>query len=155
MIPITCPRCKLGGSVPDAIAGKKAKCPRCNEVFVAPGIATKDMVLPKGPSPSQSVHIKAENKSLTRWLILLAVAGSVMLGGCVILGLFFGVLAGSANNSRCILCGKEFYLSDEYRGNPSEFIVIKRCPRCDTEATPRTFFSTYAEAHGIARQPEK
>jgi len=36
-----CPKCKTGLAVDDELAGRKAKCPQCDEVFTIPCVTSE------------------------------------------------------------------------------------------------------------------
>lgn len=39
---ITCPKCNNAGDVPDSMAGKKAKCPQCQNRFIIGGFEIEE-----------------------------------------------------------------------------------------------------------------
>ncbi len=48
-ISVVCPKCTKKLNAPDALAGKRAKCPQCTTVVVVPGIGVNAGVVPAPP----------------------------------------------------------------------------------------------------------
>lgn len=58
---IACPNCRGRGSVPKATIGKKIKCRRCGQVFLAIAESDTDKLGPKGqPPPAAAEPVEGE-----------------------------------------------------------------------------------------------
>ena len=51
MLRVACPQCKKPLGLPDTVAGKSVKCPKCQQVFKAPASATTAKPAPVAPGP--------------------------------------------------------------------------------------------------------
>ena len=79
--------------------------------------------------------IKVPAQSRYSWLVILVLVLGVGLPVLTCFGVYFvRVSTPPRNNARCPVCGKEFRIPEEHRGNNSQWIREYRCPRCGESA---------------------
>jgi len=61
MFKITCAKCAKRLEAPDEAAGKKGKCPECEEIFDIPEIMPLDKTKPETPGPLQQIDGPEKN----------------------------------------------------------------------------------------------
>ncbi len=63
-ISVLCPSCDAPVNAPDSAAGKRAKCPKCQEVMILPGSAAEefDVVVEPAPKPKPRVRVEEDDE---------------------------------------------------------------------------------------------
>ncbi|QEL19252.1 TIGR03067 domain-containing protein [Limnoglobus roseus] len=85
-VSLICPECDARVNGPDAIIGKRVRCPQCHSPFVArvPKTVVKELPFDSAPRP-QSLEPPAANKRLPRWVWVLGGVSIVVVSFAAVL----------------------------------------------------------------------
>ncbi len=177
-IPATCPFCGQVGHVPEKAIGHKAKCPSCGKGFEVADPGIVEMIPPQesspyNPPPVRQAPLEQEPaadqgplefapmghdtyeppKRRSPWVIY-AVIGGVPL--VIILAVIVIAISRRSPfnlyNARCPLCGREFLIPEEHRGNFAQISREYHCPNCGIAQPAVSLYEQYDKSHGRKNQ---
>ena len=115
----------------------------------SPALSTHRPIPPRPLPHARSRGLVGTWKATSNTVKVLVVVGAVVLFlGIPILSAALGVSGHDGSNATCPLCGQRFHISEEYRGNLSEWLVKIPCPRCGGCSYAASYYDcSYRDKH--------